>query len=204
MQNLYIFDCFGVVVSDVSTLWMNKHFSAEQQQYARTEIYRKVDCGLLSFDKSFDILADMCKMTKEEVLSEWNGCIYPLPETLKILSQLKRRGKVALLSNASEDYIEELFTRFDLYKYFDKLFVSAHYGYAKPDKQFYKICLDSFSENFDKVYFTDDNPKNLEGLEDLGITPILFTTAENLKKDLNLRQDLDSYDCSPKTNKTTF
>lgn len=186
MSKLYIFDCFGVVVSDVSTLWMNKHFSAEQQEYARKEIYRKVDCGKLSFNASFDILARMCNMTKAEVRKEWDSCMFPLTETLEVISQLKPRGTVALLSNASEEYIEELFTRYDLYKYFDKLFVSAQYGYAKPDREFYKICLEGFAEKFDEVYFTDDNPKNLEGLEELGITPILFTSAKQLKKDLKL------------------
>lgn len=81
-KNLYIFDCFGVVVSDVSTLWMNKHFDSAQQQYVRSEIFRKVDCGKMSFDASFDLLAKMCGEEKQKIKEEWDECLYPLQKRL--------------------------------------------------------------------------------------------------------------------------
>lgn len=187
MKNLYIFDCFGVVVTDVSTLWMNTRLNKEQQQYARKELFRKVDCGEMDFDYSMSVLAQMCNLPVAQAQAEWNSFARPMPETLQLIQELRTRGHtVALLSNASVGYIDKLFTQFDLYKYFDKIFVSGNFGCAKPDREFYEICLNSFSEKFDKIYFTDDNPANLQNLEDLGITPVLFTDAARLKKDLGL------------------
>ncbi len=183
MSNLYLFDCFGVVVSDVSRLWMSKHFTREQQNFICAEVLRKVDCGQISFDSSFDILAEMAGMPKERVLQEWDGCVFLTNGIKQVLADLRQKGNtVALLSNAAQEYIDLLFTRFGLFDYFDKLFVSSCYGCAKPDKAFYRACVNSFSQKFDAIYFTDDNPKFLVGLEEFGITPVLFSGVENLKK----------------------
>lgn len=52
-RNLYIFDCFGVIVADVSTLWMNKHLNADDQLYMRKQVFRKVDVGQITMDEMF-------------------------------------------------------------------------------------------------------------------------------------------------------
>ena len=186
MRKLFLFDCFGVVVSDVSTQWMDRYFDEEQKQYIRSEVFRKVDTAAISQDEVYEQLAARYKMNKQSIIDEWDQLIYAKQDTLEVISKLRKRGDVvALLSNASVEYIDYLFTKFDLYKYFDKIFVSAHYKFAKPDREFYRICLNSFTEKFEKIYFTDDNPNNLKNLEEMGITPILFTTAEQFEKDIN-------------------
>lgn len=189
MANLYLFDCFGVVISDVSTLWMNKRFNAEQTEYARKEVFAKVDDGTMSFDAAMGILANMCGIEKHVVYREWDELTYVLGDTLSLLSELKKRGTVALLSNAASGYLHGLFEEFGLNKYFHKLFVSAEMGCAKPHKEIYEQCLASFDEKFDQVYFVDDNPQNLEQPAKLGIKTLQFTTAEKLKKDLGLPID---------------
>lgn len=83
--------------------------------------------------------------------------------------------------------MDYLFDRFDLHKYFDYKFVSSAYGTAKPDMEFYRLCLNSFAEQFDKVYFTDDNPSNLIGLEQFGITPVLFLNAQDFMQKVGLQ-----------------
>ncbi|MGN1039891.1 MAG: HAD family hydrolase [Candidatus Fimimonas sp.] len=183
MSNLYLFDCFGVVVSDVSQLWMEKHFTQEQQKHIRAEVFRKVDCGQLSFRRSMEILAEMAGISTQQTLREWDDCLHLTNGIKQVLDDLRQQGNtVALLSNASNEYVDFLFSRYDLHKHFDKLFVSSYYGCAKPDKEFYSVALNGFSQKFDAIFFTDDNPDFLVGLEELGITPVLFVGLENLKK----------------------
>lgn len=185
MSNLYLFDCFGVVVSDVSRLWMQGRLTQEQQEYVRKEVYRKVDCGTMSFESSFDVLAELSGQSKQLVLQQWESCMYPIEGMPQLLDQLRSQGHtVALLSNAAASYVDQLFNRYDLHRHFDKLFVSSDFGCAKPDKQFYQLCLQSFSQHFDKIFFTDDNPKNLEGLQSLGICPLLFCDVPTLRRQL--------------------
>lgn len=177
-MNLYLFDCFGVVVSDVSTLWMKaENFSDEQTAQAR-KLFRKVDCGEVSFEDSFDVLAQMCGKSKQAVRKRWDSLLYPFPDTLALIEKLRCRGKVALLSNADSSYVKAIFRSFGLDRYFDRVFVSSDYGVAKPDERFYALCLAAFTQKFDKVYFTDDNPINLESAKKLGIETVLFTSAK--------------------------
>lgn len=185
MRKLYLFDCFGVVVSDVSTLWLDRHCNEEQKRYVRSELFRKVDTARISQEELYERLAEQCGMSKQTLIDEWDGLVYAKQDTVDVIKRIRQRGDaVALLSNASVEYIDYLFTKFDLFQYFDKIFVSAKYKTAKPDREFYQICLDSFTEEFEKIYFTDDNPDNLKNLHELGITPILFTTAEQFEKDI--------------------
>lgn len=184
-MNLYIFDCFGVIISDVSRLWMNNFFTEEEQAAICKEVYRKLDCGLLPFDRIFDVLSERAGISAEEVRRQWDQNTYLKQDTVDFIDQLRQNGhKAVLLSNAAQEYIDILFTKYDLYGHFDKIFVSSRYGCAKPDEEFYRICLNECGEDYDAIYFTDDNPVNLSPAKALGITPILFTDAENLKKSL--------------------
>lgn len=187
MNNLYVFDCFGVVVSDVSTLWMNKHFTPEQVKFAREKIYRNVDCGKLNFDASFEILGEMSGMSSSDARKEWDTFLYPQQAVVDIIRKLRGSGQTtALLSNASQQYISYIFQHFQLNDLFDKTFVSANYKVAKPDKEFYEKCLGNLLNNYDEIYFTDDNPTNLVVPQKMGIKTLLFTSAEQLAKDLKL------------------
>lgn len=186
MNKLYLFDCFGVVVSDVSTIWMNKRLNREQQLFFRNEVFRKVDCGLMSFDEAMNALAEVSKIPKQKVVEEWEADTYPLTDNLSVIAELKKQGTVALLSNASVEYVDRLFGQFDLFKYFDRLFVSAKYGCAKPDKELYEICLASFGQKFDEIYFVDDNPQNLVEPRKMGVKTVLFANTEQMKRDLGL------------------
>lgn len=185
MRKLFLFDCFGVVVSDVSTLWLNKYCDEKQKEYARKVLFRKVDTGMMSQDELYEQFAAQFGMNKQSLVEEWNSLVYVKQDTIEVIKRIRQNGDVvALLSNAAVEYIDYLFTEFDLYRYFDKIFVSAQFKTAKPDMEFYRIALDGFEEKFDKIYFTDDNPNNLHNLEELGITPILFTTAKQFEKDI--------------------
>ena len=182
-RNLYIFDCFGVVISDVSTLFMNGRLNAEEQEYMRKYVFRSVDVGQITNEEMFDIVSERYGMNRENVVKEWQSYESVLDETVELVRELKRQGHcVALLSNAWQGYIDYLFEKFELTDLFDKTFVSSNYGVAKPDAEFYRICVEYFDEKFGKIYFTDDNPSNLAGLEQFGITPILFTSAEDFRK----------------------
>lgn len=187
-RKLFIFDCFGVVVSDVSTLFMNaRSFNDEQTQFMRKQIFRNVDVGALTMEQMFNRTSEHFCFDKAKMIEEWTGYEYVLEDTIELIKRLKNDGHcVALLSNADVKYVDYLFDKFQINDLFDYKFVSSSYGYAKPDMEFYKLCVDSFTEQFDEVYFTDDNPANLVDLEQFGITPVLFTSAQDFAKKVGL------------------
>ena len=98
-------------------------------------------------------------------------------ELLRYLREIKLNRSdcdVVLLSNAPQGLVESIFEKYGLYPYFDKVFVSWRYGIAKPDKRFYQLCLEETGGDYDEIFMIDDNPKNLENLSELNITPVLY------------------------------
>lgn len=187
MKNLYLFDCFGVVVTDVSSLWMNGRFSAEEKQYICKHFFRNVDTGKISMREMFTEMSLRYGVTARSIWDIWEDVLKVKWDTIELIRKLKAGGGVvALLSNAAVEYVDYIFDKFDLRKYFDKLFISSRYGVAKPDEEFYRICVDSFDEQFDNIYFTDDNPANLQNIQQLGIQPLLFSSADELEKKLKV------------------
>lgn len=187
-RKLFIFDCFGVVVSDVSTLWMDGRFNDEQVEFMRKKVFRSLDVGAITMEQMFEQTCSHFGLNKSQMIAEWTSYEYPLTDTIDVIKRLREQGHcIVLLSNAAVSYVDYLFDKFDLHKYFDFKFVSAAYGYAKPDKEFYKLCVDSFDEQFEATYFTDDNPNNLVDLQQFGITPILFKNAKDFAEKVGLK-----------------
>lgn len=184
-RNLYMFDCFGVVLREVSNRCMKGRLNEDQQRYMREEVFRSVDLGEMEMEQIFNIVSDKFGVDRVQFRRDWKNSEEVQYDTVRLIDELRGQGHcVVLLSNASAEYVEELFTRFDLFRHFDKVFVSSAFHVAKPDPAFFKLCLNSFDEQFDRVYFTDDNALNLVNAESVGITPVLFTTAEEVKKQL--------------------
>ena len=187
MNNLYLFDCFGVVVTDVTTLWIDAHFDEDEKQYILKHFFRNVDTGKISKAQMFEEMAQRYGVSAESIWEEWESYLQVKWDTIELIQKLRNRGGViALLSNAAVEYVDYIFNKFDLSKYFDKMFVSAQYGVAKPDLEFYSICINSFDGKFDNIYFVDDRPINLVNLEQFGIQPLLFTSVDELAKKLKV------------------
>ena len=140
MKNLYLFDCFGVVVTDVSSLWMTGRFDEEEKRYVLNHFFRNVDTGKMSMTQMFEEMSQRYGVSAKSIWKVWEECLDVKRDTIELIQKLRDNGgRVALLSNAAVEYIDYIFAKFDLRKYFDKLFVSAQYGFAKPDLDFYRI-----------------------------------------------------------------
>jgi putative hydrolase of the HAD superfamily len=57
-------------------------------------------------------------------------------------------------------------------------------GLAKPDPAFYSHILDQERCSPEQAVFIDDVQANVQAAETLGIRSLLFTGAEQLRKDL--------------------
>lgn len=64
-------------------------------------------------------------------------------------------------------------------------FILTKYGYAKPEKECYKILLDKYKLIPSECIFIDDNLQNIEAARTLGIQSIQFTDFESLKNDIS-------------------
>jgi len=106
--------------------------------------------------------------------------------TVEIFKQLKESGKYKIyaLTNWSAETFPVAFERFEFLKWFDGIVVSGAEKMRKPTPEFYHILFDRYKVNPKEALFIDDNHRNILAAEKLGLKSIHFTSAEQLKGEL--------------------
>ena len=183
-NNLFIFDFFGVICNEITAAWCKKHCTPEKTQDLKRNLFLRGDLGFLNIDEVIAELAKVSGQTTEEVEAELFKTAKLNEKTLSLMQSLKEKHKVAVLSNAPRGSIEKLIPLENLKNFCHEIVISAHIGMAKPDPKIYEYVINLFREKFDNIFMIDDTAANLEPLEKMGITGILFTTAEEVEKQI--------------------
>lgn len=110
-----------------------------------------------------------------------------IPGMVALVKSLQRQGyQTALLSNVrgSQAAIK---SKLGLYELFHPVLLSYEIGAKKPDQKAFEILLTRLKVSPEEIIFIDNKQRNVDAANKLGIDAILFTTAEQLKKDLKER-----------------
>jgi 2-haloacid dehalogenase len=107
----------------------------------------------------------------------------PIEGTLEIFKQLKDSGRYKLyaLTNWSAETFEIALHRFHFLSWFDGIVVSGTEKIRKPNPDFYKLLLSRYQVNANEALFIDDNLRNVQAAEEIGIASIHYQNAEQLK-----------------------
>ncbi len=70
--------------------------------------------------------------------------------------------------------------KFELPKLFEKIYCSAYLNMAKPNKDIYKYLIKDADLDLSTTIFIDNQIKNVQTAESLGIKSILFENLEQL------------------------
>lgn len=156
--------------------WANRH-AYDEGKLTGLEFWRKLaaDAGLTLSTAQTDELA------------EWDARMWTTenPAMVDWQQRLKERGlKTAILSNMGDNVHERLMSEFDWLKRFDVLVWSYELGIAKPDPAIYRYTLDQLGVAAGEVLFLDDKPANVEAARALGMSALVFSTAEQLREEL--------------------
>ena len=170
-------------MNEIAVDWFNEHFDDPKIAMTLKEKYfNDCDLGLVSLDEVFVSIGKDLGYDPNELKADWYRRIHLRQDVFEYITSLNRGDdKVVLLSNAGFPFMGEIIDRFEFKKHFDKIFVSGEYHIMKPDPEFYKLAINSYSMKFSHIYMIDDNPKNLAPVSSLGIEPILYTDLPSLK-----------------------
>lgn len=116
----------------------------------------------------------------EEMLGE------AIDETVTILKQLvdSEKYKVVALTNWSHETFPVAIRKFEFLQWFEGIIVSGDEKTRKPFKEIYDLTLNRFDIKAENALFIDDNLRNIEAAETLGIRGIHFKSASALKEQL--------------------
>ena len=110
-----------------------------------------------------------------------------VPGMREVINDIRNKGyEIYGLTNWSMETFPEARERFGILKMIDRYVVSGAEGLVKPDHRLFRVLLERYSLKAEECIFIDDNPDNVAAAKDLGITGIVFTGAEELRKQLGL------------------
>lgn len=138
------------------------------------------------------LLAEVEKVTEVQLSEEqfhelWNATFRENDEMSALLSQLKTKYPLYLLSNTNESHWHYLENKFEVSRHFQDLVLSFEVGFAKPQAEIYHHTLSKTGKPAEKCLFIDDLVANVEAARSIGIDSILFQSPEHLQKELKQR-----------------
>ena len=103
-------------------------------------------------------------------------------ETVEILDQLisNKQHKIVALTNWSHETFPIALERFEFLHWFEGIVVSGEEKTRKPFKEIYETTLNRFNITADQSIFIDDNLRNIEAANALGINGIHFKSSKLL------------------------
>lgn len=108
------------------------------------------------------------------------------PESVALLRSLKDEGyHLYGLTNWSAENIHVVFERFDFLSLLEGTVVSGIEKEVKPEPQIYRILLDRYSLKPEESVFIDDKEANVATARELGMHGIVFTSADDTRRQLD-------------------
>jgi len=95
--------------------------------------------------------------------------------------------KTGILSDNVPERVEYLQGKYHFLELFDEIILSYEVKLTKNNHDIFNLALSRLKLPASEVIFIDDRQSNLDLAQEVGIIPILFSGADELKKDLNAR-----------------
>lgn len=184
MIKAIIFDCFGVLVVEGLAGFYEKYFDNDPKLIEEAEFHlHQANKGLISNDEVVKKYAELASIPFDEAMAALS--FNPVNKELFnfIEKELKLKYKLGFLSNASDDWLDDMFTPSQL-GLFDAFVLSYQVGYAKPEPQVYSIMADRLDVRLDECIFFDDRQVYVEGAVSTGMKAFLYKSVEGVREDL--------------------
>lgn len=105
-------------------------------------------------------------------------------ELISYIQTYRRNGVKCVMATNQEKYrADYLFNKIGFVNSFDKMYVSAHLGHKKTNKEFFeKLTNDLDDISKAEILFWDDDIENINTAKEFGINAELYTTFEDFKQ----------------------
>jgi len=136
-MRVVVFDFFGVICSEVAPFVLPKYMSQEAAVAYKATIVQEADTGAISQEEMFARLSAITGAPPDRLEAEFWSFVRIDPAMVALIEELRRRTRVALLTNAVVPFFRQVMARHDLDRLFEVVLVSSEEGMAKPDPAFY-------------------------------------------------------------------
>jgi HAD superfamily hydrolase (TIGR01509 family) len=184
-NKLIVFDFFGVMGSEVADLWLPKHFSAEESERLHRGIISDADAGRIDPELMYDELSRLSGVDKNTLKREWRELAKVDTEMVELVRELRKEYTVVLLSNAYNEFIDDIFEKYSMDDCFERRFISSELKMIKPDPAIFRHVLSEMGYSAKDSVMIDDNPRNISAAKAVGMKGIVFCGRESLVNELS-------------------
>ena len=184
MIKAIIFDCFGVLSTESFGVFRDKYLAdqlAKREQ--ANQAMDSLNAGTISY---LDFVKELAKLAKinEGTVQDYLSQNQPNdPLFSYIRKKLKPSYKIGMLSNAGEDWLEELFSKEDI-NLFDDIILSFKFGVIKPDPKIYELAAQRLGLKPGECVFIDDQTKHCEGAKQVGMQAVWYQSLNQMAAEL--------------------
>lgn len=192
MKNI-IFDIGNVLLEFKPFDFLLKHYDEKTMEDLMVIIFSsdeliEMDLGTMSVEDIKDIFSKRNPHYKKElhyVLDHWSEMLVPIQNNIKFVKILKEKDyNLYLLSNFPLKAFEEVFNKYDFFKYFDGQVISAYEHVIKPDEKIYNNLLKKYNLKPTECLFIDDMEANILTAKELGMKTICLSYKVDLEEKL--------------------
>ncbi len=154
-----------------------------EKQITENQLFRRYESGQFTDNEFREIIRQTLgfPLSDAEIDKSWNAVLLDIPaERIDLIKKIRQKYPIYLLSNtnnihikASNDYLKKEHGISHLNQLFDHLFLSYEMNMWKPDDEIYHSVLNKLKLQAHEVLFLDDNLKNIESANAIGIQTIL-------------------------------
>ena len=202
MNNKYIIFDLGGVLIDWNPKYLYRKIFAEQEkmEYFLTQIcspeWNEMQDGGRSLAEGTEILLRTHPEYKNEIKAfydRWeemlNGSLQGSVEILKYFYEAPDYSIYALTNWSAETWpIAQ--AHFSFLGWFDGIVVSGQEHLKKPDPAIYRLLLNKYDLDAAKGIFIDDNLRNVQAAQTIGLEAIHFINPTSLRLELLAREIL--------------
>ena len=176
---ILVFDCFGVFCGDPMVEFFRRHYGPDSAPL-KDSFCDGADLGNVSFNDVIRRMHDELGLDIPTVLAELKEIGKPNLDMIQFVKELRKTHPVYLLSNCMEGLIEHYFEGTNFFDCFDKMYRSYELKLIKPYPEIYQYVMEDLHPAVETFFF-DDNPRNLPGAENAGMTAVVFEGIDPLK-----------------------
>lgn len=164
------------------------HLSAEDFQCRHEEVVGEWEEGRVTIDEylDFTIFHRDRSFSRREFVDFMLAQSIPNERVIGMARSLTRHARFTLmtLNNESDELNRHRIEKFAITDIFEAFLSSCWLGVRKPTRRFYSRALGIAQADPRASLFIDDREQNLAPARALGFVPLLFTSAELLRSDL--------------------
>jgi len=187
MIKAIVFDFFGVLASDGWLPYRDRHFGHDKKLLEKAIGFQKrIDGGSkeFSYDNFLHQVADLAGVSYEETRDEIDNNVPEDRVFEYIREKLKDKYKIGMLSNAGDDWLDEIITR-DQIALFDAIALSFRINAIKPNPEAYQYICNELDVEPEECVFVDDQAGYCKGAREYGMNVIQYLNFKQFKTDID-------------------